>query len=178
MYPVVEKSVTDPAVEKWASYMPALLVMLAHTKGPVLEVGVGHYSTPVLHAICQAECRPLVSLEADPEWAKLFGRYSDGENGMHRIVTGEYDEMIPHFAKEKWAIAFLDHSPGPRRARDMMLLADTVDYFIVHDFEGAIQAEFDALMKHGYYRFVTRDRNPPTLIAGMYQRPPDALSLL
>lgn len=165
MYPVVEKSVTDPAVEKWASFMPALLVMLAHTKGPVLEVGVGHYSTPVLHAICKAECRPLTSLEDNMDWAKRFFDLSDGPEGPHRIAVGNYDDMITDVARSKWSLAFLDHSPGPRRAQDMSLLSESVDNFIVHDYEGAILQEFLNRDWPDWNFVVLNSRQPTTLVA-------------
>ena len=39
---------------KWQSHLPALLACIAVTHGPVLELGVGHFSTPHLHALCGA----------------------------------------------------------------------------------------------------------------------------
>lgn len=177
MTPFVEKSVTDPAVEQWASYMPALLTMLACTKGPVLEVGMGHYSTPVLHAICEAECRPLVSLEDNMEWAKEFAHLSSGEGGSHQIVVGPYDELIQRFKQQRFSIAFLDHSPGPRRGSDMSELFNSVDYFVVHDFHDAIAEAFYLLGRFNQTLRVFDKRLPPTAIFGHGEIPKAAIGL-
>jgi hypothetical protein len=37
---------------KWGSHLPSLAACLASSRGPVIELGVGHFSTPFLHAYC------------------------------------------------------------------------------------------------------------------------------
>ena len=175
MTDVVEKSVTDPAVDQWGSFMPALLTILGCTNGPVLEIGVGHYSTPVLHAICRAEKRELISLEESDAWEKaIFSRYC-GEG--HSILPGKYDEWIPLLAQRKWSVALLDHSPGDRRATDLALLAGAVDYFVVHDFHAVIEAAFGTMLT-GFNFHVTRRRLPPTLVASRLCTIPDGILAL
>lgn len=176
MTPFVQKSVTDPAVNKWASFMPTLLQVFASTQGPVLEVGVGHYSTGVLHELCEAMCRPLTSVEEEPGWAQKFGsKYSGGEGSGHQFIIGNYDEIIPYLSAQEWGMVFLDHSPGPRRAKDMKTLSKCTDYFVVHDYLDAIAAEFDPI-KEGFSYWV-KPCSPPTMIAS-YRHDVHALGFL
>ena len=41
---------------------------LEETEGPVLELGMGLYSTPLLDLLCHEEKRELVSYDDDKEW--------------------------------------------------------------------------------------------------------------
>lgn len=111
---------------EWGSHLPALLACIAVTDGPVLELGVGHFSTPHLHAICGAMDRFLVSVEADGEWWQEFhGRYSSSER--HALIKENYPNW-------RWSVAFIDHSPGgANRANAFKQLIEVSDYVVMHD---------------------------------------------
>jgi len=47
----------DRIVEN-GTHLPALLACVSRTAGGVIELGVGHFSTPILHAVCEAAGRP------------------------------------------------------------------------------------------------------------------------
>ena len=49
----------------WSSYLPLLIKVLQCSEGPVLELGTGLVSTPVLHWLCFDMGRELVSYD-DP----------------------------------------------------------------------------------------------------------------
>ena len=57
------------------SHLPILLRAMKATTGPVLELGAGIYSTPILHALCQIEGRKLVTYESDPEFFEWAAHY-------------------------------------------------------------------------------------------------------
>lgn len=172
---IVEKSVTDPEVKKWTSFMPALLAAITATEGQVLEVGVGHYSTPVLHAICKALCRPLMSIEADERWAQAIWKKTQGYED-HELAVGDYDEMIPYFAKQKWGVAFLDHSPGERRGTDMITLGDSVDFFVIHDFNNLTESAVRASLEG--FDFHVAAGNPPTIVTTKKHKIPASILTL
>ncbi len=50
----------------FATHMPALLACLEHTSGPVLELGSGWFSTPIVSAF--ATDRLVRTIETNPEW--------------------------------------------------------------------------------------------------------------
>lgn len=52
----------------WSSHLEALAWSMAHTTGAVFEYGVGWYSTPLLHGLCEAQGRELWSFEDHAEW--------------------------------------------------------------------------------------------------------------
>lgn len=113
---------------EWGSHLPPLLACIAVTEGPVLELGVGFFSTPHLHALCGAMGRLLFSVEGNLDWYSEFKRYS---GGAHHVLVSEEFERLP---KHKWGVAFIDHSPGgANRANAFRQLIDVSDYVVVHD---------------------------------------------
>lgn len=110
----------------WTHQVPLVTAVL-NTTGPVLELGCGHYSTALLHAICSHQKRQLLTAESELEW---MNKFSDMKNDYHNFVhatdwdaiTGEYD------------VVFIDHVTE-RRAVDLKRLRDTTKIFVVHDSE-------------------------------------------
>lgn len=148
----------------WGSHMVPLMACVCATRGAVLEVGVGYWSTPVLHAYCAAAGRKLVSVDEDRVWAEKFAecRVCD-----HEVRGVSYSEFIPHAASHhKWSVVFLDQSPGHRRAADAMLFKHSADYILVHDYSGAeVRDSFAPILKHWEYKAVAKF-SPSTLVLG------------
>lgn len=124
---------TQEEQTKWGSHLPPLLACLAATTGPVLELGVGHFSTPALHAYCLTANRRLVSAEQNERWFTEFqSRY---ESNLHDFYHGEYDILLDGFTV-RWGVAFIDESPGgERRAKSFAALLPVSDFVVVHDCE-------------------------------------------
>ncbi len=144
---------------EWSSFMPALLAVLGETSGAVLEVGVGHYSTPFLHEFCERERRALLSLEEDEAWAAPFLALA---SPLHAITRDAYDTSIPKAAKHQWSVILLDHSLGPRRGPDMALLLDHAEFIVVHDYHLAIKDAVQPHLADCHYHVVRSV--PPTLV--------------
>ncbi len=160
---------------EWSSFMPALLAVLKATTGAVLEVGVGHYSTPFLHDYCLANRRELVSAEEDMDWALPF-RNQYARRG-HTFYIGEYDAMIASFTRDTpWSVILLDHSPGPRRGADMVRLLDAVEFIVIHDYhlaiEEAVKPHLAGLNHHAVPSV------PPTLVVSKQRAMPPGVSSL
>lgn len=113
---------------QWQSHLPALLACIAVADGPVLELGVGHFSTPHLHALCGALKRLLVSVESDGEWrAEFITKYGNGFNHAFRSEVLDTGSV-------RWGVAFIDHSPGgANRAAAFKALIDVSEFVVVHD---------------------------------------------
>ena len=94
----------------WASHLPALLACVTHTTGQVLELGMGSYSTPILHAVCRS--RRLVSIEGGMEW---MNRFADFASPSHQLVCAA---ELGSFATEPWDVVLVDSAPGGTRTRE------------------------------------------------------------
>lgn len=120
------------------SHLRALMECLVTTTGPVLEVGAGEWSTPILRAYCLAEGRHFESLESDAEWAARFGSIHDPNH-----------ERLRTDAKLNWDVVLIDHAPAERRAPDALLFLSTARYVVIHDYqEEGIRQDVDAIAPH------------------------------
>ena len=114
---------------KAGTHLPLLLSAILESTGPVLEIGCGHCSTPLLHAVCGMLERELWSVESDPGWLDLFSSRYAG--------SGHHFAAEPPAMRERWGAVLIDQSPGSDRINSILSLVDHADYLIVHD----VQAE-------------------------------------
>ena len=119
-----------------ATHQGLLTGLVAQTTGPVLECGVGHFSTPVLHYMCKH--RPLLSLENDKDWHSFFHpQFSNGIHCLYFFKDMEYADVLKQdFCKDLfWDVAFVDHSPCIKRKDTVQALRSRAKYIVVHDAE-------------------------------------------
>jgi hypothetical protein len=158
---------------EWGSHLPALLACIAVTDGPVLELGVGHFSTPHLHAICGAMGRVLISVESNNEWYhEMESRY---ETDMHGFFIGT-PQGLEAFGK-RWGVAFIDHSPGgENRANAFRQLIEISDYVVMHDAQKDAE-NFKAVepMLEGLNWYLCTGYFPHTLVASKTRQIPEVL---
>ena len=148
----------------WGSHLPMLAACVAATSGDVLELGVGDFSTPVLHALCGATGRNLVSVEDDMAWChKLALRFTTQD--WHKFYNNPYDDFHRGFPNRNWSVALIDNSPGgERRAKDFILLLPRTEWVVVHDYWQDNEEHIAPLLK-GINFVVSSRQNPPTLVA-------------
>ncbi len=110
-----------------------LAALIQNTTGPVVELGVGHYSTPMLHFMCQN--RPVTSIETNIDWYNYFNDLCG--KGSHNLEhTNEFlISSYLHNDNRVWDVAFIDHGPEPDRPKCVELLRNRAKYIIVHDSE-------------------------------------------
>lgn len=156
---------------KYGSHMPSLLACIAITSGPVLELGVGHFSTPHLHALCGATNRKLVSVESNEEWRNEFVR-KYGSTPDHSFFSGLTD-----IEGERWSVSLIDHSPGgANRADAFRALIGACGYVVVHDAQkDAENFEHIAPMLGGLYWHLCLGYFPHTLVASRTLAVPQVL---
>lgn len=111
-------------VDNYGSHRPALWDALEKTKHlglPVLELGCGDGSTPMLKKYCKANLLELHSYESDPEWAAKYG------------AVHVSDWSVLAWRKE-YGVALVDHKPGEHRRVAIQLLINTY-IIVIHDSE-------------------------------------------
>ena len=149
----------------WCSWVAPFLACWAVNPGNVLEVGVGHFSTPAIHSLVTGSGHSVTSLEDNDEWMKMFCyKY---RHPSHSFVTGNYDRTVATapVTMDGIAIALIDNSPGgERRKKDFLTLIDRCDYVLVHDYH---RENEEAIAPHlgGINWVVYGDYQPPTLVA-------------
>ena len=111
--------------------MPVVVRVVEATEGPILELGMGIYSTPLLDLMCHENKRPLVSYDDEPEW---FAENKEWESDYHKVrLIKDYDEA--DIESTHWSVAIVDHKPAIRRLTEIKRLANNTYYIIVHDTE-------------------------------------------
>lgn len=152
----------------YGSHLPVLVKALSLSNGPVLEMGMGFFSTPVLHWLCFGAGRELWSYENDPFWTTAF---RDFPTDKHHITLlphvdargmpdGYYDWDAADLDKQ-WGLVFIDHHPGQRRHIDARYVAPRTDLLLLHDCEGRLDSGFKyseiyPLFKYRFYYNATR----------------------
>lgn len=110
-----------------SSYMPLLIKAIQISEGPVLELGAGIFSTPLLHWLCAEKRRTLVTYEDNNDFFE-FARQFRSRN--HRILSVDDWDKID--IEKNWGVVLVDHVKE-RRAVDTLILKDCADYIILHD---------------------------------------------
>jgi hypothetical protein len=119
--------------KQYTTHMPVLIKLVQATDGPVLELGSGLFSTPLLHWLCAENGRKLVTYEEHPQWYKIARRFT-AKNHSVRLVT-DWDKLD---LGNNWSVVFIDHDGPPydpygRRKIDALRLKDRADYLVIHD---------------------------------------------
>lgn len=149
---------------RWSSHLPALLACVAATKGDVLEIGMGWFSTPILHsAVCGAG-RMLVSLEKDKAWRDKFADYNKPVHTIYEQVDYDKDPPCP-FGFMRWSVVFIDDSPGPDRWKHVKRFLPVAEYLVVHD-AGPEPGTIDPIMPllSGCFWMIHKRFTPWTLV--------------
>jgi len=142
------------------SYLPVLCTVVQQTKGPILELGVGFCSTPYLHWICYPDKRRVVSYENNPEYYPFAKSWEDTFHEIHCL-----DDFSKADLSEDWEVAFVDHSPGERRAIESSRLVHA-DYVVCHDSEGRNDRRYhlSTIEKLFKYQWIYADAYPHTTV--------------
>lgn len=153
----------EPAIDQWGSHLPALVAAVAATDGPILECGVGIWSTPILHALCAPKARPLLSIESKPEW---LARFLPFRTDWHQVEGVPSWDALP---QGTWALAFVDHGHAPR-GPVVEALRGRAGIVVMHDSECSYCGYGEAL--RGFEWVHTHTHSPAwTTIAGLGQPP-------
>jgi hypothetical protein len=117
------------------SHLPLLWEALEATKGLVIEMGMGHGSTPFLSEYCEQRDRELISYENDRGWLEKFSQYT---HRKHFVIDWNMVSIANNFA----SVVFIDHAPGERRKYDISAFSSKAEIIVAHDTEPAAD--------HGY----------------------------
>jgi len=124
----------------YGSHFPVLAAAVARSLGPVLELGCGWTSTPMLRLMCTRTAglpipRILESYDSNPEWAKIF----------NVPLVENWSKWEPK--QKHYGVAFIDCAPGEERRHLAMKLKGRARFIILHDHEAGPAAAY-------YYEYI------------------------
>lgn len=109
-------------MDPYATHLPVLVREALQARGPILELGCGDYSTPVLAEIAQHVEQPFFFYSADPVWS---ARYP----AIQKLLVNWSSVKFPTAD-----IVFLDNEQFTKdRIRHLPALALTSRVVVVHD---------------------------------------------
>jgi hypothetical protein len=150
--------------KEWTTHQPVLIktfLMTVDTKGPILEIGAGLFSTPLLHWLCKLYGRRLFTLESNYEfyaWARKFT--APGHTIRQVNSVDEYD-----YNNRRWSIVFIDHDfPESSRAQDAIKLKNNADYIILHDYSDRRNYGYQLIKPEFKYIYIYKQAFPWTAV--------------
>lgn len=151
--------------ESWiyGTHLVPLMACVVESSGPVLELGCGRWSTPVLRAYCLAAKREFVSVDSNRNWADKIGK----PLGME--IKFPYLDAL---AKKEWSVVLVDHDPWFVRVNDAMRFR-SAEFVLVHDSQFLdIAPQLAACLKDWKFHHEYTAVSPSTMILSNSRRIP------
>jgi hypothetical protein len=142
----------------WGTHIPVLIKAIEMTNGPVLELGLGYSSTPLLHALCFYMDRKLVSYDYNEGYICRFRRFRTDGHEIH--LVSDWDDLdIEH---NQWSVVLVDHSPDERRHIEAIRLRNNSEFVILHDSEEVQNDHYHYDRVYPYYKYKYEYDKPKT----------------
>ena len=149
-----------PVDHHYGSHAIVLLAALFLSRsGPILELGMGSTSTPLLHRFSVEQNRFVLSTDSNLRWINYF-RSINANQTQHEFLHIEVNtEMGVEWAtsaladRKNWSLVLIDHRPGPRRKFDLMLYAQRSDLVVLHDTESSALYQYDEGLIYYPFRY-------------------------
>lgn len=170
---------TEQEQAMWGSHLPTLIAAVVSSSGPVLELGMGNFSTPALHSLCTSlgTGHRLVSIEKESVWAEKFSQYL---SDAHKIYCVDYRHYLENITPDtKWGVVFIDSSPGgSARAELFKLVVNRSAYVVVHDYHLENEEHIAPILVGLRSVKVVKTYSPPTLIVSKNYELPEGIDRL
>jgi len=140
------------------TFIPLLITAVANTSGPILEIGCGENSTPLLHALCSVDERSLMTIVADKKSLELFCFVA---MPWHQLLYGASFEQIDISIAR--SVVLIDYVPQAVRMATIIKLRPKTEIFVVHD-SNEINQSFGTLLSSFKYRYDDKHYVPNTTL--------------
>jgi hypothetical protein len=149
-------------MDSYGSHVLALGPILSKCRGPIIELGMGHYSTTMLNIHSLLNSSLVLSVETNADW---YNQFRDLNSETHTLkLVNSYDDV--DLESSKWDIAFIDHAPCPRRVIDATRLRFSASIILMHDTEQANSKDYtwELLWDKFKYRYDFKRYTPWTSV--------------
>lgn len=146
--------------KEWTTHMPMLIKAVQMSKGTIVELGSGPFSTPLLHWLCLG--RRLFSYENQQGYFDFAARFRSKTHSI-RFVE-DWDKL--ELGKKHYGVIFIDHDG--HRGADAVRFKDKADYIVLHDSSEACYG-YELLDGHFKYRLDWKGAWPWTTVVSNFK---------
>jgi len=151
---------TDAPMDIVGSHQRCLVAAAMRTEGLIVELGVGWYSTPILHEIATVHKRKFVTFDNNAHWLKQFLRL---ENEWHSLkLLGWWGDMS---LEEHYGLVFVDQGQPIEREYSIRRMMDRTDVFVMHDTEEGFAYGYERTLPMFKYVYTDKSQIAWTSIA-------------
>ncbi|CAF1068186.1 unnamed protein product [Brachionus calyciflorus] len=157
-----------------------LVISALISNGDFLELGIGSFSTPLLHKMSIDYYRKLISIDTNSDWVDKFKLYNDTRD--HRVYLVENFENLEDkigSKNKKWGLVLVDHIEANKRPTHAKYYAEKSEIVIVHDAEksseiyyqyeaNSLRSSFKQACKFSIYQNKEKTSYISTLILSNY----------
>jgi hypothetical protein len=138
------------------THLPYLARLLQKVKGPILEMGSGYFSTPLLYWHTVMNKTQFRSYETNRRWAETMG---NPVRHIEQWVQADISEM-------RWNLVFIDHGQALLRKDHAIAVKDNADFVVLHDTEEKFENiyRYSEVWPHFKYRKDFTDILPNTTV--------------
>lgn len=121
-----------------SSHQRLLIGAAMRTTGRILELGVGWYSTPLLHEIAVTQKRMLWTVDNNDHWLAQFKNLVHDYHAL--TLVGWWGELWntldnERYKQDRFGLVFVDNGQPCEREYAVRALLDKADVFVLHDTE-------------------------------------------
>lgn len=120
---------------EYTTHEPVLkkILSMVDNKKPILELGCGYGSTPILHDFCIKNKIKLYTLENNKEWiSKIIDEYKENEFHIYDNVIN-WEQDLKKYLIYDYSLVFIDQSPWDARTLSLNYFKEKTDYIMIHD---------------------------------------------
>ena len=152
----------------YGTNIPCLIKALEKTTGDVCELGMGVFSTPLLHYQCILQNRKLVSYENFQEWMNFFLKYRyPCENHEIKFVEKYEDADI----EKPWGVILIDQTPDSSRIETIRRVANLAKYVVIHDSSEKDEGHYHYSEIYPLFKYKSvwdKDKNHATVLSNFH----------
>lgn len=142
------------------SHQRCLVAAAMRTQGLMVELGVGWYSTPILHEIATAQQRRLITFDNNNDWLSQFRGLSNEWHQLH--LLGWWGDMP---LEERYGMVFVDQGQPIEREYSIRRMIDRTDVFVMHDTEEGFAYGYERTLPMFKYVYTDKSQIAWTSIA-------------
>lgn len=150
--------------KEYTTFIPVLLKVMEATRGPVLELGSGVFSTPLLHWLCAEKRRELWTFEESSEYFEFAKKFQSRTHHVRQVQSWDFLKELDG----EWSVALIDQLHD--RGKTAEMLKDKVDYIILHDSEAPEIYGYDKVYDQFKYRHDWKFCKPWTTVVSNKQK--------